>query len=202
MTFMRQIKLAHPFFVAVFVLAAILGWKVLAQDKPKDPQATYDPRSSAGVGQQFLQKFVGDWSVDKVFHPRTGDPVTTKGVCHQSMINEGKFLQSDFVFYDGPTNSTGLGLVGFEASSGLFTSIWADSRSTKMSIRQSKDPFDGTQIIMSSFPIPGGVREERLSRNVTHLLEDGHKILHQQYAINPDNTERLVMELILTRKSP
>jgi hypothetical protein len=71
-----------------------------------------------------------------------------------------------------------------------------------MSIRQSKEPFDGNQIIMSSFPIPGGVREERLSRNVTHLLEDGHKILHQQYSINTNNTERLVMELILTRKGP
>jgi hypothetical protein len=55
---------------------------------------------------------------------------------------------------------------------------------------------------MASFPIPGVVREERLSRNVTHLLDDGHKILHQQYAINADNTERLVMELILTRKAP
>src|ERR1700722_12594716 len=105
---MRYPKSADLIFGAVLFLAAVSARNSVAQEtnsQPKDPQAAYDPRSGPGVGQQFLQKFVGDWAVDKVFHPRTGDPTVTKGECHQMMINEGKFLQSQFVFFDGPTNS-------------------------------------------------------------------------------------------------
>ncbi len=189
--------IGQPRTFAVMLLSA----PTAAQEKPKDPQAGYDPRSAPGEGQKLLEKLVGDWDVEEIFHPRTGDPVITKGECRQTMINDGRFLKSEFVFHDGATNATGLGLVGFEADSGLFTSVWADSRSTKMSIRQSKDRFDGHEIIMSSFPMAGGVREARPSRNRTRLVDDGRKIIHQQFAINPDDTERLMMELILTKKS-
>ncbi len=199
---MQSIKSRGPFFtrLAVFAIAAGIALSAAAQDKSKDPQASYDPRSAPGAGQKFLEKFVGDWNVQKVFHPRTGDPVITKGECHQEMINDGRFLKSDFVFPDGQSKITGVGLIGFEPATGLFTSVWADSRSTKMSIRQSRDLFDGNQIIMSSLPVAGSVREARPSRNVTHLEDNGRKIVHQQYAINPDNSERVMLELILTKK--
>jgi hypothetical protein len=175
---------------------------VAAQDKPKDQEAAYDPRSSSGAGQKFLEKFAGDWTVEKRFHPRTGDPVVTKGECHQAMIHDGKFLKSDFVFRSETTNVTGTGLVGFEPATGLFTSVWADSHSTRMSIRQSKEPFNGSEIMLSSLPTANGVREARLSKNVTVLTDDGKKIVHKQFAIEADNSERLMFELILTRKSP
>jgi hypothetical protein len=174
-----------------------------AQDKPKDQESAYDPRSAAGAGQKFLEKFAGDWTVEKIFHPRTGEPIITRGECHQEMIHDGKFLKSEFVFHDASgTNTTGTGLVGFEPATGLFTSVWADSHSAKMSIRQSKEPFNGSEIGLASMPTASGVREARLSRNATHLAENGNKIIHQQYAINPDNTERLMFELILTKKKP
>jgi hypothetical protein len=35
---------------------------------------------------------------------------------------------------------------------------------------------------------------------VTKLEEDGNKIVHRQYNIAQDGKERLVMELVLTRK--
>jgi hypothetical protein len=69
-----------------------------------------------------------------------------------------------------------------------------------MSIRRSKTPFNGSEIIMYSVPLSNGVREGRPSRNSTRLLDGGKKSVHQQFVLNPDNTERLMMELILTRK--
>jgi hypothetical protein len=203
----KAVRLSKPIWRCVIFLAAIIlagspDQKTAAQDKPRDPQAGYDPRSAPGTGQKYLEQFAGDWSVEKIFHPRNGDPVTTKGECHQAMINGGRFLKSDFIFYDGATNTTGVGLIGFVPDSGIFTSVWTDSRSTKMSIRQSRGPFDGNEIVMYSVPLANGVREARPSRNTTHLAEGGRKIIHQQYATNPDNTERLMMELILTKTSP
>jgi Protein of unknown function (DUF1579) len=186
-------RLSGFFFLAAGIALAS------AQQTPKDAQADYDPRTSPGAGQKFLQKMVGDWDVEKIFHPRNGKPVHSKGECHQAMINDGRFLKSDFVFY-GDTNTTGLGLVGFDPATGFFTSIWADSRSAKLSIRQSQEPFDGTNIVMSSVALAGGTREARPSRNRTHLEDNGRKIVHDQYATDTNNTERLMMELILTKK--
>src|SRR5581483_9216209 len=86
-------------------------------EKKDDPQNKFEPRSTPGAGQKFLQKFVGDWDVVKTFHPRAGDPVAVKGECRQTMIHDGRFLQSDFVFGQGDGKTTGLGIIGFDTDS-------------------------------------------------------------------------------------
>jgi hypothetical protein len=106
------------------------------------------------------------------------------------------------VFHAAKTNVTGLGLTGFEPDTGTFTSVWTDSRSTKMSIRQSKEAFNGEEIRLFSQPLATGSREARPSHTSTRLEDGGRKIVHQQFAINPDNSERLMMELIMTKKGP
>jgi hypothetical protein len=169
---------------------------------PKDPQSTYEPRSAPGAGQKFLEKFVGDWDVAKTFYSRAGDPARQAGECRQTMTHDGRFLRSEFVFGQGDTKTTGTGLIGFEADSGLFTSVWVDSRSTRMSLRRSTDTFNGQEIVLFSQSLQdGGGRESRRSRTVTRLEDGGRKIVHRQYAISPDGTERLMMELVLTRKA-
>src|SRR5436190_15396129 len=111
-----------------------------ADDPPKtkstkDPQSAYEPRSKPGAGQKFLEKFVGDWDVVKTFYPRSGDPIKVTGECRQTMIHEGRFLKSEFVFQgQGGGKTTGTGLIGFETDSGKFTTVWVDSRSTRLSL--------------------------------------------------------------------
>jgi hypothetical protein len=171
------------------------------KDAKKDPQSTYEPRSKPGVGQKFLEKFVGDWDVEKTFYPQTGDPVRAKGECKQTMIHGGRFLRSEFTFGQGDAQTTGTGTIGFEPDTGLFTSTWIDSRSTRMSLRQSQDKFDGEQIVLFSKTLQEGGRETRRSRTVTRLEDEGRKIVHRQYTPGKDDKERLVMELVMTRKA-
>src|SRR3954467_15569173 len=123
---------------ACVVLVALAAGELAAQDTKdakdkKDPQSQYEPRSGPGAGQKFLEKFVGTWDVVKTFHPRAGDPVKSAGECKQEMIHDGRFLRSEFTFGEGAAKTTGTGLIGFETGSGLFTSVWTDSRSTRMS---------------------------------------------------------------------
>ena len=129
-----------------------------SQEPRKDAQASFEPRSGPGAGQKYLESFVGDWDVVKVFHPRSGEPVRATGTCRQTMIHDGRFLQSEFVFEQGGRKSTGLGLIGFEPPTGRFTSVWTDSRQTRMSFRQSRDPFDGKQIVLFSRSLDDGAR--------------------------------------------
>ena len=191
-------------YYGVIAGVVVAGWVVVgraeAQDK-KDPQAAFEPRSKPGAGQKFLEKFVGTWDVVKTFYPRSGDPVRAKGECRQTMVHEGRFLRSEFIFQQGDTKTTGLGLVGFEAESGLFTSVWTDSRSTKMSLRQSRGKFDGQEIVLYSRSLSEDTKEMRRSRTVTRLEDGGRKILHRQYAVGQDGKERLMMELLMTQKA-
>lgn len=193
---------------SILALLALSGTCLVAgatepavKEKPKDPQAAYEPRSEPGAGQKFLERFVGDWEVLKTFHPRSGDPVQASGECRQLMVHGGRFLQSDFVFHQGGKDSTGMGVIGFEADSGRFTSFWTDSRSTRMSVRQSEGPFNGKEIVLHSRSLNPDEKDARRSRTVTRLEDDGRKIVHRQYTAGADGTERLVMELVMTRKA-
>lgn len=189
----------------LLVVGLLVGGDPAPQDKQKqkekDPQSTYEPRSRPGAGQKFLEKFVGEWNVDKSFFPRTGgEPAKTKGTCVQKMVHEGRFLKSEFVFEQGATRSTGTGTIGFEADSGLFTSVWIDSRATRMSFRQSQERFDGKEIVLFGKSLQAEGPDARRSRTVTHMEDDGRKIIHRQYAIAADGTERLMMELVMSKK--
>jgi hypothetical protein len=168
--------------------------------KQKDPQSEYEPRSKPGQGQKFLQGFVGSWEVAKTFHPRSGEPLRQKGECRQTMIHGGRYLQSDFTFRHDEEKTTGTGLIGFDPASGLFTSVWIDSRSTRMSFRQGQEKFDGKQIVLYSCSLGGEGKQGRVSRTVTRLEDGGRRIVHRQYTAGEGGRERLVMELVLTKK--
>lgn len=169
------------------------------KDDKKDPLQSFEPKSKPGAGQKLLEKFVGDWDVVKTFHPRKGEPVRVSGECKQTMIHGGRFLQSAFTFASSSGKTTGLGLIGFEPESGRFTSVWTDSRQTRMSLRQSEDNFDGEQIVLFGKELGG--KEGRRSKTVTRLEDDGKKLVHRQYAVEAGAADRLVMELVMTRKA-
>ena len=120
-------------------------------------------------------------------------------MCHQDMIHEGRFLQSEFLFQQGGKKTTGLRIIGFEPETGRFTSFWTDSRQTRMSVRQSQDRFDGKQIVLYSRSLDAAGKEARRSKTVSRLEDEGRKLVHRQYALGPGGQERLVMELVMTK---
>lgn len=187
--------------VVVVVVAGVLAAPgFLKGQDGRAQKPSFEPRSRPGAGQKFLEKFVGDWLVLKKFYPRSRKPFEVHGECKQTMIQDGRFLQSVFTFGNSGAKTTGLGLIGFEPETGTFTSVWIDSRQTKMSLRQSSDKFDGKKIILQGKSLTQEGKPASRSRTETYLEEDGHTIVHRQYQLG--QSERLIMELILTRKKP
>jgi hypothetical protein len=172
-----------------------------AKDDKKDPQNKFEPRSKPGEGQKFLARMAGDWDVVKTFHLKAGEPTKTTGTCKQAMTQDGRFLRSDFVF-DGPAGkTTGMGLIGFEPETGKFTSVWIDSRQTRMSFRQGAEKFDGKSVVLVGRALGEGPKDGARVSRTTSTLEDGdRRLVHRQVAVEADGTERLVMQLVLTRK--
>ncbi|HET8825335.1 MAG TPA: DUF1579 family protein [Terriglobales bacterium] len=160
----------------------------------------YEPSAAPGAGQKLLSQFVGEWDVLKTFFPMNGKPIVTKATCKQYMIQDGKFLQSDFTFLnpDG-SKSTGTGISGFDPKTNRFTTVWYDSRQTTMSIRQSDGTFDGKNIVLWATPLdtenPGRKTVAR-----AHLEQDGRLLLHRHYLIDDKGNERMMIELRMTRK--
>lgn len=182
-----------------FIAACAL---MIAGDEPaaKKKADPFEPRSAPGAGQAYLTRFAGDWEVTKTFHPRDGAPVVAQGRCRQTMVRDGRFLKSEFTF-DAPGGKTtsGEGLIGFEPESGLFTGVWTDSRQTRMSIRRGREPFDSARIVLYSVSLDPNIPDPRTSRTVSVLKDDDRVLTHEQFGINSDGTERLVMELVMNR---
>ena len=193
--------------LAAVVLAAP-GAAAIAQEPakvpaatPKDTQAQFEPPGGPGVGQAFLKTFEGEWTVERNFYPPAGGPARkATGECTQKMVQDGRFLQSDFTFHQDGKTSTGTGISGFDPQSGLFTTFWFDSRSTHFSIRQSREPFDGKQIVLYSVSLEGSHGQGHSSRTVSFLEDGGRRLIHRQFNAGPDGKEHVLMELILTRK--
>lgn len=183
--------------VGVAGVLSAAGAQVPATDAGQAAREQFEPRSGPGPGQAFLARMAGEWAVEKTFYPREGKPNQASGTCRQAMVHGGLFLESAFRFGD----EEGTGLIGFEPATGRFTSVWTSSRSTRMSIRHSPEPFDGSRIeLLSQTPGAGTAgAEARRSRTVTTLEEDGSRIVHRQFAIEPGGGERLVMELRMSR---
>ena len=160
----------------------------------------YEPPNATGADQRLLAQFTGDWDLVESFFPMNGKPIVTKGTCKQYMIQDGKFLQSDFTFFDSDgTKSTGTGISGFDPKTNRFTTVWYDSRQTTMSIRQSDGTFDGKNIPLWTTPVdsehPGRKTVAR-----SHLEEDGRLLLHRHFMIDDKGEERMMIELRMTRK--
>jgi hypothetical protein len=160
----------------------------------------FEPPNAPGAGQKLLAQFTGDWDVVKTFFPANGKPIVTKGACRQYMVQDGKFLESDFTFVnpDG-TKSTGTGISGFDSKKNRFTTVWYDSRQTTMSIRQSDGDFDNKNIVLWATPLDPD-RPGRKTVTRAHLEEDGRLLLHRQFAIDDKGQERMMIELRMTRK--
>lgn len=176
----------------LFAVATI----ALAQQNHKQ----YEPPNAPGAGQKLLAKFTGDWDVVRTFFPKNGKPIVTKGACKQYMIQDGKFLQSDFTFVnrDG-TRSTGTGISGFDSKTNRFTTVWYDSRQTTMSIRQSDGTFNGKDIVLYSTPFdPDHPGRKTVVR--AHLEENGRVLLYRHFLIDDKGMERMIFEMRMTRK--
>jgi hypothetical protein len=196
---MMQRTVSRNSIAAVLAACVMVAAAKQPPEGRQDPQSSYEPRSKPGSGQKYLERMVDQWEVQKTFYPREGEPVRTSGRCRQVMVQNGRFLQSDFVFGQGGQESTGMGLIGYEPEAGRFTSVWIDSRQTRMSLRYSRQPFDGEKIMLYSGTLETSKTDTRSSRTISILEDKDNRLVHRQYAIGPNGDERLMMELVLIR---
>jgi Protein of unknown function (DUF1579) len=160
----------------------------------------YEPANGPGAGQKLLAQFVGGWSVVDTFYPAQGKPRVTKGTCKQYMVKDGKFLESDFTFFNANgTKSTGTGISGFDARTNRFTTVWFDSRRTEMSIRQSDGTFNGKDIVLWATSLDNDTPGRKTVARA-HLEDNGRVLVYNHYLIDAGGKERMMFHMLLTRQ--
>lgn len=185
------------------LLAAMVALLAAQQTKktpnPYQSRNQYEPSSPAGAGQKLLQQFVGDWTFVDTFYGANGHTRVTNGTCKQTMIEGGKFLESDFTFM--PANRpqyTGMGISGFDPATNKFTTLWIDATRPVMSIRQSDGTFDDKNIVLISTSLdPDAVGRKTIAR--AHLDAQG-RLVYDHMLVNPDGSEQKMFEILFTRK--
>ena len=190
----------HSLIIAGMKAAIALLLLCAATTFAQQTHQQYEPANAPGAGQKLLAQFAGDWDLVKTFFPAEGKPRISKGTVKQYMIQDGKFLQSDFTFFneDG-TRSTGTGISGFDSKTNRFTTVWYDSHQTTMSIRQSDGTFDGKNVVLWATALdPDRPGRKTVAR--AHLEENGKILLHRHYLIDDKGAEHLMIEFRMTRK--
>jgi hypothetical protein len=187
----------HPVSMTKRMIGILL---IVTAAVAQQTHSQYEPPNAAGAGQKLLAQFAGEWDVVKTFFPMTGEPIVSKATCKQYMIQDGKFLQSDFTFFNSDgTKSTGTGISGFDSKTNRFTTVWYDSQRTTMSIRQSDGTFDGKNIVLWATPLdPDHPGRKTVAR--AHLEQDGRLLLHRHFLVDDKGNERMMIELRMTRR--
>jgi Protein of unknown function (DUF1579) len=193
---MRAIRKSIFVSATLFIATAFIAAAAVAQQTHNQ----YEPPNGPGAGQKLLAQFSGDWDVVKTFFPANGKPIVTKGTCKQFMVKDGKFLESDFTFFNADgTKSSGTGISGFDSKTNRFTTVWYDDRQTTMSIRQSDGTFDGKNIVLWATALdPDHPGRKTVAR--AHLEDNGQVLVHRHFLIDDQGNERMMIELRLTRK--
>ena len=172
-----------------------------ASPAPRDAQAKYEPPSGPGAGQQFLKTFEGEWTGRAQLQSAQRRPSEQGDRRVHAEDGAGRPVPRVRLHIPpGRQDHDWQRHQRLRRADRLFTTFWYDSRSTRFSIRQSREPFDGKQIVLHSASLTASHGQERQSRTVSHLEDGGNKLIHQQFHQDAGGKEKLLMELILTRK--
>jgi hypothetical protein len=71
-----------------------------------------------------------------------------------------------------------------------------------LSIRRSRDAFDGQQIVLYSGSLEPEGNDACRSKTVSRVEDDGRMLIDRQFGLGPNGEERLMTELVMTRRAP
>jgi hypothetical protein len=119
--------------VLAFALFGILSITVAAPLGAGDKKKEDGPQR--GPEHKFLDSLAGKYDAKvKLYFPDPTKPSESIGTMSRKMILDGNILQESFKGEFAGKPFAGIGMVGFDSNRKKFTSTWADSMSTSITI--------------------------------------------------------------------
>jgi hypothetical protein len=126
----------------LLLLAILVTVPVLAGDEASDQQAGMErwmKAATPGEFHEFLAKKAGSWNIaGKMWMEPGGEPQVTSSTGEAKMILGGRFLYETMEGSMMGMPVEGLGITGYDNSSGVVTSIWYDNTGTVTTVLKGK----------------------------------------------------------------
>ncbi len=131
--------------LALLVTCFLVSTTAFAQDKPTGTAGTMSPAEKAmmdamakastpGPNQEMLTSMAGDWTytVRMWMNPGAAQPTESKGTVTYTSLLGGRFVQGQYHGDMMGQPFEGLGLLGYDNTSGKFEVSWADNAGTSI----------------------------------------------------------------------
>ncbi len=163
----------------VILVAAGVAW---AQDgaDAADAAAMQEAWLKAGTPgpfQAFLAKKAGNWKIEgKTWMAPGAEPETSENTGTAEMILGGRYLQETMHGETMGMPFDGMGLTGYDNTTGLVTSIWIDSMSTATAVMTGKWDKPGAPLETSGTMTDPASGQEMQLRTVTTFISDDESL--------------------------
>ena len=170
------------------------------QDLPPDMMEAWMKIATPNEHHQHLAKLAGKWGAQgKMWMQPGADPTAMEGTAQNEMILGGRFLQSHYKGDFMGQSFVGIGIDGFDNSTGKHVGTWLDSAGTMM-LNFIGDCREGgrVQTMVSEFKdvMTGGMA--KMKGTVTVMNDDKYK--YEAWMTGPDGEFFKTMEIVYTRQ--
>ena len=183
------------------VAAILVAVPVFAQDHgDMDEQAMMEvwmKAATPGDVHAYLASFEGTWTVtSKIFMDPSQPPMEATGTAKNTMILGGRFLQDELESTMMGMPMQGLGITGYNNTTGQIEFTWMDNMGTMMMM--GAGTIEGKTMTLFSTYMDPMMQKETTSRLVTVLLGPD-EYTFTMYAAGGDE-DMVMMEAHYTRK--
>ena len=188
-------KIALPVCILLFVAS---GSQAVAQMDEKAQKAWMDYMTPGDV-HKMLAKSNGAWKGEVTMWMAPGQPPSTMtATCTNTMLLGGRYLQSTNKGEMMGMPFEGIGVLGYDNATKMFTYTWIDNMGTgTMTLKGSWDNSTKSINLSGSMFDPMSGKETTV-REVYTITDDNNQLV-QMYSPGPDGKEYKNMEIKLTR---
>lgn len=186
---------------ALVTTLAVVPGVASAQDEKGMDQAkmmeAWQKAATPGAPHQLLASMEGTWAVSsKMWTAPGAPPIETQGTSKKTMILDGRFLQEELDSNMMGMPMKGLGITGYNNTTGEWEFIWMDNMGTMMMNGAGKK--DGDTITMESNYVDPISGEKSWTRMVTEIQDKDHYTFSMYGKM--DGKETKMMEASYSRK--
>ncbi len=166
---------------------------VLAQDQAE--MEAWMKAATPGAQHKDLAKMAGTWDcVLKQWMDPAGDPMESKATCERKSVMDGRYLIDEFKGNMMGMAFLGMGVTGYNNSTGEYETIWFDNMGT--SISKMTGPMEGNKMVQTgdvTNPMGGTMSVEA----VTEVIDNDKQVF--TYYMDMGGQKVKAMEITYTR---
>lgn len=191
------------FAILGLLTALIIAVPALAEQPETDQQAAMDAwakASTPGEFQAFFASRVGTWNIaSRMWMGPDTDPVLSESVATSEMILGGRYLQEEAKGTSMGLPFEGLGITGYDNTTGVVTYVWYDNMGTTTTILTGKYDEPGKPLKLSGTMVDPYSGDEMPVRSVMTFVSANEGKFEYFGSMMAGAPEMKLMELTYTR---